>query len=73
MDKRLKSLKESIAKRREQDTVRSYSIGRNEPCPCASGKKFKKCCARNNPDKSVAEYFEAVKEAKNEEDVLNLL
>jgi SWIM/SEC-C metal-binding protein len=19
-------------------------VGRNEPCPCASGKKFKKCC-----------------------------
>lgn len=22
----------------------SYNIGRNEPCPCGSGKKFKKCC-----------------------------
>ncbi len=22
------------------------SIGRNEPCPCGSGKKFKKCCAK---------------------------
>ncbi|MCJ8313697.1 MAG: YchJ family protein [Saccharospirillaceae bacterium] len=21
-----------------------YDIGRNEPCPCKSGKKFKKCC-----------------------------
>nr|WP_173069090.1 YchJ family metal-binding protein [Sulfurimicrobium lacus] len=21
-------------------------IGRNEPCPCGSGKKFKKCCGR---------------------------
>jgi uncharacterized protein len=19
-------------------------IGRNDPCPCGSGKKFKKCC-----------------------------
>ena len=19
-------------------------VGRNEPCPCGSGKKFKKCC-----------------------------
>jgi len=73
MDKRLKGLKESIAKRREKDTVRSYSIGRNEPCPCGSGKKFKKCCARNNPEKSVEEYFEAIKDAENEEEVLNLL
>ena len=24
-------------------TKTSYSIGRNEPCPCGSGKKFKKC------------------------------
>ena len=22
-------------------------IGRNEPCPCGSGKKFKKCCGLN--------------------------
>jgi len=21
-------------------------IGRNDPCPCRSGKKFKKCCIR---------------------------
>jgi hypothetical protein len=21
------------------------SVGRNEPCPCGSGKKFKRCCA----------------------------
>lgn len=21
-------------------------VGRNDPCPCASGKKFKKCCGR---------------------------
>jgi hypothetical protein len=20
-------------------------VGRNDPCPCGSGKKFKKCCA----------------------------
>ncbi|MGA1824895.1 MAG: PBPRA1643 family SWIM/SEC-C metal-binding motif protein [bacterium] len=22
----------------------STKVGRNEPCPCGSGKKFKKCC-----------------------------
>lgn len=22
-------------------------VGRNEPCPCASGKKYKKCCGKN--------------------------
>jgi hypothetical protein len=27
-----------------QLSVRREKIGRNEPCPCGSGKKFKKCC-----------------------------
>jgi preprotein translocase subunit SecA len=25
----------------------SVKVGRNDPCPCGSGKKFKKCCGRN--------------------------
>ena len=26
-------------------SVREYKkIGRNDPCPCGSGKKYKKCC-----------------------------
>ena len=24
--------------------VKQLRIGRNDPCPCESGKKFKKCC-----------------------------
>jgi preprotein translocase subunit SecA len=27
-----------------QTVKRSRKVGRNEPCPCGSGKKFKKCC-----------------------------
>lgn len=27
----------------------SPKTGRNEPCPCGSGKKFKKCCGRETP------------------------
>lgn len=26
--------------------VRSIKVGRNAPCPCGSGKKYKKCCGR---------------------------
>jgi len=26
--------------------VRGLKIGRNDPCPCGSGKKFKKCCGK---------------------------
>ncbi len=27
--------------------VKGKKIGRNEPCPCGSGKKYKLCCGRN--------------------------
>ena len=27
--------------------VRSSTVGRNDPCPCGSGKKFKNCCGKN--------------------------
>ncbi|MCJ7501118.1 SEC-C domain-containing protein, partial [bacterium] len=32
-----------------QQTVKrdGRKVGRNEPCPCGSGKKFKKCCGVN--------------------------
>ena len=37
-----------IAKRLEKNAHtpvrRSHSVGRNDPCPCGSGKKYKKCC-----------------------------
>ena len=29
-----------------QPIVKGPKIGRNEPCPCGSGKKYKKCCGR---------------------------
>ena len=28
------------------DSVKPVRIGRNDPCPCGSGKKYKKCCMR---------------------------
>ena len=28
-------------------TPRHDVVGRNDPCPCGSGKKYKKCCGRN--------------------------
>ena len=32
----------------------SKKIGRNDPCPCGSGKKYKKCCGANAPADSSA-------------------
>ncbi|WP_245754633.1 SEC-C metal-binding domain-containing protein [Candidatus Accumulibacter aalborgensis] len=37
-----------IGKKRE--SLHRPKIGRNEPCPCGSGKKYKRCCADAIPD-----------------------
>lgn len=35
-----------------QPVLASPKVGRNEPCPCGSGKKFKKCCEGQVPTAS---------------------
>lgn len=40
--KRLKDIKRGHV--HEGKTVREEKVGRNDPCPCESGKKYKKCC-----------------------------
>ena len=35
-----------------------YRIGRNTPCHCGSGKKFKKCCINKTPDPEPEETSE---------------
>ena len=34
-------------------TVQRQKIGRNDPCPCGSGKKYKKCCGRFDDEKTA--------------------
>lgn len=34
-------------KKKIKTIVKDRKIGRNEPCPCGSGKKYKKCCGQN--------------------------
>jgi len=40
-----KSPMAQAAQRNEAATAKK--VGRNDPCPCGSGKKYKKCCGRN--------------------------
>jgi preprotein translocase subunit SecA len=28
----------------KKPVVKGQKVGRNDPCPCGSGKKYKKCC-----------------------------
>ena len=42
-------LKELYREAKKANTiVKGPKIGRNDPCPCGSGKKYKKCCGRTN-------------------------
>ena len=46
-------VKESTITRSSSNTekskpvVKKDKVGRNDPCPCGSGKKYKKCCGAN--------------------------
>jgi uncharacterized protein YchJ len=46
-------LQEPQAARRQRQMTTGGKIGRNEPCPCGSGKKYKKCCIDQKTDPEV--------------------
>jgi len=56
-------LSQAEHKRAELTDVPSEKIGRNEPCPCGSGKKYKHCCLGKH---------EAAMQAKDTEQAENL-
>ncbi|WP_352418319.1 preprotein translocase subunit SecA [Proteiniborus sp.] len=35
------------SEKKAKPIVKGQKIGRNDPCPCGSGKKYKKCCGKN--------------------------
>jgi len=38
--------------------ARGKKVGRNDPCPCGSGKKYKKCCLIKEEEKTTVTYQE---------------
>lgn len=36
-----------LEQKKARTIVKGEKIGRNDPCPCGSGKKYKKCCGAN--------------------------
>lgn len=49
----------ALYNRQPKQLVRKYKkIGRNDKCPCGSGKKYKNCCMNTNE-------YEGLKEIKN--------
>lgn len=39
-----REIRQSVGYARGETLVRQIQVGRNDPCPCGSGVKFKKCC-----------------------------
>ena len=35
-----------LEQKKSHTVVKEKKVGRNDPCPCGSGKKFKQCCGR---------------------------
>ena len=38
--------KKHLEQKKSGTIVKGKKIGRNDPCPCGSGKKYKQCCGR---------------------------
>lgn len=38
---------------RPEPTIKEITSGRNDPCPCGSGLKFKKCCLKKEKAKPL--------------------
>ncbi len=36
------------------EPMKTHTVGRNDPCPCGSGKKYKKCCLGKDEQDSPA-------------------
>jgi hypothetical protein len=47
--------------------MKNSKVGRNYPCPCGSGKKFKKCCLHKIPVVKTAPEFKLITEPELEE------
>ena len=37
----------TLEQKKSRTVVKGTKVGRNDPCPCGSGKKYKKCCGAN--------------------------
>ena len=42
-----KNIKEGASDKQQTIKRQAPKVGRNDPCPCGSGKKYKNCCGRN--------------------------
>jgi uncharacterized protein YchJ len=48
MDKYIQNYNMDRIKEYNETVIKPFQVGRNDPCPCGSGKKYKKCCGSND-------------------------
>lgn len=46
-EENIDDLVDAYMKQKTTSDIRSAKVPRNSPCPCGSGKKYKKCCGKN--------------------------
>lgn len=51
------------AQRKSGTVIKPKKVGRNEPCPCGSGKKYKQCCMAKDIEAELKAEAEAAKAA----------
>ena len=51
--KEIKNPSQPISTEKIQKKNTTAKIGRNSPCACGSGKKYKKCCDKNNSENQI--------------------
>ena len=52
---------EKVAKKKP---LKKQKIGRNDPCPCGSGKKYKQCCGKQRINKRLMKIYKIQKIVK---------
>jgi len=53
--KQLEELAQAWKKAHTQKVREHEKIGRNDPCPCGSGKKYKNCCLKTGKYEAIIE------------------
>lgn len=53
--KQLEELAQAWKKAHTQKVREHKKIGRNDPCPCGSGKKYKNCCLKTGKYEAIIE------------------
>jgi hypothetical protein len=73
LEQRSRSYQESRRQMAIADQLTTQKVGRNEPCPCGSGKKYKKCCLAKHEEARKSIPADQLKEMEERQKLLEVL